>query len=227
VSFLWQVALTTDGDFAKLTPARNLKSPGVEAMQKSMSMLLTMSLLAVAQGCGESNTARLGQMSAPTDSESSGAITQVAREFLEAIRVGDSAAASSCLTPIAQQVMRQEDMGFDLLANSTATYRVEEVDHITVDEAGVDTVWTELGTDGAPQQEQWTLGLQRVAGQWRIRGIIADMGSDQQPVLMDFENPGQAAAPGNPAVNTAGTSAPGNSVPQQATRPTAQDPFRQ
>lgn len=196
-------------------------------MQKSMSMLLTISLLAVAQGCGNSNTTPLGQVSAQTASDSSGAITQVAREFLEAIRVGDSTAASSRLTPIAQQVMRQEDMGFDLLANSTATYRVEEVDLITVDEAGVDTVWTELGTDGKPQQEQWTLGLQRVAGQWRIRGIIADMGSNQQPVLMDFENPSQAVAPGNPAVNTAGISTPSDTVPQQATRPTAQDPFRQ
>ena len=150
-------------------------------------------------------------------------IAGVARGFLEAIRSGDSAAANSHLTPLAQQVMRQQDMGFDLLADSTATYRVEQVNLIEADEAGVDSVWTELGPDGKPQQEQWTLGLQRIEGQWRVRGIIADMGPNQQPVLMDFENPGQAVAP----ANTAGIAPPNSAVPQQAARPQAQDPFRQ
>jgi len=192
-------------------------------MHKSLSMLLTLCLLALTQGCGNSNTTP-GQASAETAADSSDStIAEIARDFLEAIRTGNSAAASSRLTPLAQQVMRQEDMGFDLLANSTATFRIEKVNLIEVDEAGVDSVWTELGADGQPQQEQWTLGLQRIEGQWRIRGIIADMGPNQNPVLMDFENPGQVVAP----ANTAGTTSPNNTAPQQASRPVVQDPFRQ
>ncbi len=194
-------------------------------MHKFLLMVLTIGMLGVAQGCGNSNTAPQGQAGAAKSSGAdSSAIAQVVHGFLEAIRTGDSAAASARLTPAAQQVMRQEDMGFDLLANSTATFRVDEVNLLEANEAGVDSVWTELGEDGKPQQEQWTLGLQRIDGQWRIRGIIADMGANQPPILMDFENPGQAAEP----VSTAGVApAQRKTVPQQATRPVAQDPFRQ
>jgi len=196
-------------------------------MHKFLAILLTVGLLTLAQGCGNSSSSPAGQATSQADSKSN--IAQVASEFLEAIRTGNSTAANAQLTPIAQQIMRQEDMGFDLLANSTATYRVHQVNLIEADEAGVESVWTELGADGKPQQEQWTLGLQRIEGQWRIRGIIADMGPGQQPVLMDFENPGQVAAPANtagaPPTNNPPTA--NNSVPQQATRPRAQDPFRQ
>lgn len=202
-------------------------------MRKSLLMLLVVGLSAVSQGCGKSSSAPAGQASSQSPSEASATIKQVASDFLEAIRVGDSVAASSRLTPLAQQVMQQQDMGFDLLENSTATFQVQTVDVIDANEAGVDSVWTELDADGTPMREQWTLGLQRIQGQWRVRGIIADMGANQQPMLMDFENPGQMAAPGNTASTTtptatpAGTLSPNSAVPQQATRPVAQDPFRQ
>jgi hypothetical protein len=193
-------------------------------MHKSLSMLMTIGLLVLTQGCGNSNSMPAGQATSQSGADSSDStIAQVAGEFLEAIRTGNSAGASSRLTPLAQQVMRQEDMDFDLLANSTATFQVKKVNLIETDEAGVDSVWTELGADGKPQQEQWTLGLQRIEGVWRVRGIIADMGPNQQPVLMDFENPGQAVVP----ANTAGTTPAHNGVPQQALRPGTQDPFRQ
>ncbi len=198
-------------------------------MHKYLSMSLIISLFAVTQGCGNSSSTPTGQTGpstarvAPDES-----ISQVAEVFLNAIRSGNSAVATSQLTPLAQQRMREADMDFELLANPAAKYQIGRVEKLEADEAIVETVWTEPDADGQSQQEQWTLALQSIEGQWRILGIVAETGPNQPPVVMDFEDPGQpVTAPVTAPANTAGTSPPTNTVPQQATRPTAQDPFRQ
>jgi len=194
-------------------------------MHKRLSMLLTISLLTVAQGCGDSSSTPAGQAPSPTVGVASDeSISQVAKIFLEAVRSGNSTVAASQLTPLAQQRMREADMDFEILANDAATYQIGQVEKLEADEAIVETVWTEPDAEGQAQQEQWTLALQNIEGQWRILGIVAETGPNQPPVVMDFENPGQPVVP--PA-NTAGTTPSPNTVPQQATRPTAQDPFRQ
>lgn len=199
-------------------------------MHKFLSILLVISLFAVTQGCGKSSPAPTGQTASSTASVAPDeSISQVAEVFLDAIRSGNSVVAASQLTPLAQQRMREADMDFELLANPAAKYQIGRVEKLEADEAIVETVWTEPDADGQTQQEQWTLALQSIEGQWRILGIVAETGPNQPPVVMDFEDPGQpVTAPANTApANTAGTTPPTNTVPQQATRPTAQDPFRQ
>ncbi len=190
-------------------------------MHKHLSILLTISLLAVMPGCSNSGSAPTDQVTSQASDDS---IMQVAQIFLEAVRNGNSAVAAAQLTPLAQQRMREADMDFELLANDAANYQIGRVEKLEADEAIVETVWTEPNAAGQTQQEQWTLALQKsTQGEWRILGIVAEAGANQSPVVMDFENPGQPAAP----ANTAGSPSPTNTVPQQATLPTAQDPFRQ
>ena len=195
-------------------------------MSKYLSMLFAICLFVVAQGCGSSSTAPSGQASNTTGGGASDAsISQVAQVFLEAVRTGNSSVAASQLTPLAQQRMREAKMDFELLANDAASYQIGQVERLEADEAIVETVWTEPTADGQTQQEQWTLALQNFEGQWRILGIVAETGANQPPVVMDFENPGQ---PATAPANTAGTATSGKETsPRQATRPVAQDPFRQ
>jgi|GEM_PF-1400002 len=193
-------------------------------MPKYVMMLLAIGLLVVTEGCGNSSSTPTGQVNATaSDSTSDETIVEVARTFLEAVRTGNSADATAQLTPLAQQRMRAADMDFELLASPTASYQVGRVERLEAGEAIVESLWIEPDANGQSQQENWTLALQRndQEGSWNILGIVAEMGAGQPPVVMDFEKPGQIASPTNTA------SAPQRSVPQQATRPVAQDPFRQ
>lgn len=190
-------------------------------MHKFLATLLTVSLIIVAQGCGNTNPSDGSQAASPADGDT-GAISQVAGNFLTALRTGNSNTANAQLTPLAQQRMREADMDFGLLANEAASFQLGKVALLDVDQAGIDVVWMEPDSAGKLQKEQWTIALQKIENSWRVLGILAETDPSQPPMVMDFENPGQAASP----ANTAATPQPAN-VPQQATRPTAQDPFRQ
>ncbi len=176
-------------------------------MSKLFSLLLMIGLLAVTQGCGK--------QSATPES--------VVHQFLGAIRTGDIPTASALLTPLALQRIRESDMTFAPPASETASFSVGQVEMIEEDKAIVESIWTERDSDGQSYNEHTTWALRLGEGQWRISGMAAEIGPNQPPVVMDFENPGQLVAP----PNTAGTQTPSNSVPQQATRPVAEDPFRQ
>jgi len=187
-------------------------------MVKFLPVLLTIVLLTVTQGCGNSGGTSSGQSTTSGDP-----IAQVVHEFLEAVRTGNTPVASSRLTPLALQRIRENDMTFAPPASDTASFSVGKIEMIEADKAIVESVWSERDADGQSYSEKMTWALRLGAGQWRISGMAAEIGPNQPPVVMDFENPGQLVAP----PNTAGTQAPTNSVPQQATRPVAQDPFRQ
>lgn len=190
-------------------------------MRYLFSLGLLIVSLVLATGCGGSS----GTPSAPqaASPQLSGEISQVAQTFLEALRTGDSATATTQLTPNAQQQMRASEMDFQLLANEAASYKIGKVELMAENEAIVETVWSEPDPNGQLVSEQWTLALQQTQSRWGILGIVAQSGPDQPPMVMDFENPGQQTAP----PNTAGTSQPGSAAPRQATLPATQDPFRQ
>jgi len=145
----------------------------------------------------------------------------VVAEFLEAVRLGNSESASTKLTPLALQRIKENNMGFAPPASETAQFSVGEVEMFEEDKAFVDSVWTELDADGKSFDEPMTWGLRLTDVGWRISGMAAHMGADQPPILVDFENPGQE-------IGTPATSAPSqrDEISRQATQP-AQDPFNQ
>ncbi|MCC6491749.1 MAG: hypothetical protein IT424_01870 [Pirellulales bacterium] len=116
-------------------------------------------------------------------------IARVVYEFLDAVRRGDTQAASQRLTPLALQKTSEMDFVFAPPGSSTARFEVGAVELVGQDKAVVDSVWTDLDADGKPQSEPTLWALRLTEGQWRVSGMVADMGDDQQPLIIDFENP--------------------------------------
>lgn len=170
--------------------------------------------VAVFTGCGSQEVTDSASPSAPSDP-----VARVVYEFLEAVRVGDTEKSSSRLTPLALQRTNELDLNFSPPGSPTARFTVGAVEMLDAEKAVVECVWTDNDADGTPRDEKITWALKLNAGQWRISGMAADMGPDQEPIVMDFENPGQLASRYG-----AGQGTP-TETPLQAAQPT-QDPFR-
>jgi hypothetical protein len=194
-------------------------------------LLLTVSLATL--GCGtseptptEATTAAVGATAATAPSDPVG---RVAYEFLDAVRRGDTAAASARLTPLALKRTSELDLNFSPPGSPTATFQVGEVEIIEADKAVVESVWTDRDADGKPNEESIIWALRLTEGQWRISGMAAELGEGQPSVVIDFENPDafvqqppKANAPGGQPAAGAGQKS--KSGPSDRT---AGDPFQQ
>ncbi|MCH7753216.1 MAG: hypothetical protein IH898_13830 [Planctomycetes bacterium] len=146
--------------------------------------------------------------------------------FLDAIRTGNTEVSSSLLTPLALERITENEMSFAPPASEMARFKVGKVEMFEADKAAVDSVWTDVDADGAETNEPMTWALKLADGQWRISGLIAYMGADQPPIVVDFENPDQLfGAPQQKSATQQQPQQQGNPSPRQAKGPT-QDPFR-
>ena len=162
---------------------------------QTLISVLALSIFAVL-GCSKTDP-----VAEVASSEKQDSPAKVVAEFLEAVRVGNTQLASSKLTPLALQRMKEEETEFAPPASETTRFRVGEIEMFEADKAFVDSVLIEQGTDGKPYEENMTWGLRLTDAGWRISGMAADMGPNEPPVLLNFENPGQfldAVAPVSP-----------------------------
>jgi len=192
---------------------------GVVTMYRTLLLLLTVVVFTVAVGCNmkgkdSSPAARTG------DNTPSDPVARVVYDFLEAVRNGDTEQASAQLTPLALQRTREMDLNFSPPGSKTARFRVGAIEMIDTDKAVVESVWTDVDADGQPNDEKITWALKLSESRWRISGMAAELGPDQPPVVMDFENPGQLIAP-----QKGGASASDSTSPRQASQP-SRDPFQ-
>lgn len=199
---------------------------------------LTIGMLATVNGCGQSESAPAQQANSPSKNASSSTnsnvqptdpIAKVAYEFFEAVLASNKDAARAKLTSLAVQRMNEVGMDFLLPVSESSKFSVNGVELIEEDMAAVDTVLTEVDTKGQTVKEEITVVLRLENGKWGVMGVVTFLGPNQQVVDgFNFEKPDQ---PFNPATfadsSTAESSKPSKTVPQQATRPAAQDPFRQ
>jgi hypothetical protein len=179
-----------------------------------------MAVITFAVGCGKSETPNASNAKAEADAAINQAAAQMAAgvpsdpiakvvyEFLEAVRQGDTNAAGQRLTPLALKRTSEQDLVFAPPGSPTASFKVGDAEMIDKEKAVVDSVWTDLDADGKPHNEPTLWALKLTDGQWRISGMMAEMGPGQLPVPIDFENPetigGQKSA--DPA-NLAGSGA--------------------
>lgn len=145
-------------------------------------------------------------------------IQQTVTNFLEAVRQGNTNLASAQLTPLALERIRAHNMTISPPASETARFTVGDVELIDADKAIVASIWTDLDVDGQWYDQNTTWALRRGEGQWRISGMAEELGPDQPPLVIDFENPG-ALVQSNQSDAAAGTS-------RQAAQP-ASDPFQE
>lgn len=179
--------------------------------------ILALSLIALSAGCGSQNSSS----SSAGGGVPSDPVAQVVYEFLSAVRAGETETASERLTPLALKRTSELELNFSPPGSDTATFRVGAVEMIDADKAVVESTWKDLDADGQPQEEKITWALKLNGGHWRISGMAAELGEDQPPIVMDFENPGQFAMPSS----VSGSEQNSPSTPRQASQP-SQDPFR-
>lgn len=189
-----------------------------------------------ATGCGESSTpASAGagggavtadqvatSPEAPTDP-----IARAVYDFLDAVRRGDTAAASAMLTPLALQRTSEMDFVFAPPGSPTARFEVGAAEVVEKDlKAVVDSVWTDLDADGKPHSEPTLWALRFTDGQWRISGMAAEMGPDEPLMVIDFENP-ETMAPEKPVDPALVVGPPAGAEAAKAPGEVARNPFDQ
>jgi hypothetical protein len=199
---------------------------GVAPMSRISWSCIALCVAVTAVGCGSSSepssAAAGAAAAAPNDP-----VGQTVYKFLDAIRTGNTEVSSSLLTPLALKRIVENEMSFAPPASEQARFEITKVEMFESDKAAVDTVWSDIDADGKPTNEPMTWALKLTDGQWRISGLIAYMGEDQPPIVLDFENPSQLfGAPQQPSATQPQTvQQPGQPPTRQASQPT-QDPFR-
>ena len=187
-------------------------------MSKPLSIVFGVCAILLAGGCGKSAQ---DVASPAVDNTPRDPIARVVYEFLDAVRRGDTSAASSRLTPLALQRTNELDMNISPPGSRTAKFEIGATELIDNDKAIVESIWSDQDADGQLSKEQITWALKLTEGAWRISGMAAEIGPNQPPVVIDFENPEPLTAP----ANLAGGEGEESGV-RQARQP-AEDPFRQ
>lgn len=114
---------------------------------------------------------------------------QAVRDFLEAVRTGSDEKASSMLTPLARQKTSETSRAVAPPASDTAKYAVGEVEMIGPDAAHVASEWTDLDDQGQPATELILWIVHKCDEGWRIAGMAAKPFPDQDPLVLNFEDP--------------------------------------
>ncbi len=151
-------------------------------------------------------------------------VARTVYDFLDAIRTGNTEVSSSLLTPLALERITENEMSFAPPASEMARFKVGKVEMVEADKAAVDSVWIDVDADGVPTNEPMTWALKLTDGQWRVSGLIAYVGADQPPIVVDFENPDQLFGAPQQKTDTQ-PQQEGYPSPRQARGPT-RDPFR-
>jgi hypothetical protein len=143
----------------------------------------------VGSGCNQSsNSIQIGSQQAAPPLAIQAAPDRVIAEFLEAVRIGDDKKAADLLTPLARQKTADMQMVVAPPGSDTAQFQVQDVELIG-DGAQVATDWTDLGADGRPHTDRIVWILRKVAQGWRIAGMATRVFADQEPIILNFEDP--------------------------------------
>lgn len=140
-------------------------------------------------GCNQSSSfSPSGNQQADAPSAIQAAPDRVIAEFLEAVRIGDDKKAADLLTPLARQKTADMQMVVAPPGSETAKFQVQNVE-LVGDGAQVATDWTDLGADGRPHTDRIVWILRKTTQGWRIAGMATRVFADQEPIVLNFEDP--------------------------------------
>ena len=128
-------------------------------------------------------------------------------EFLESVRDGDQLAASTKLSPLSLQRIKELDLNISPPGSETAKFRVGGVQTAGNDRATVECIWTDTDVRGKVTDESYRWMLRNVAGEWKITGVSVTEQDGDGTVVLDFENPVGLVADtggGQPTTSTSG-----------------------
>ncbi len=109
--------------------------------------------------------------------------------FLEAVRKGDEEKANAMLTSKAREETKKSEM-LAPAGSKTAKFKVGDVEMVSEEVAHVTAVWTDVDEEGQSHRDEivWMLRLEEGSG-WRIAGMATKIFEDQEPLLLNFEDP--------------------------------------
>jgi hypothetical protein len=167
-------------------------------MNRSIAILLVLIGTVLPVGCGGkadpegASSATASNRSTPV---STGASTvppnEIVAMFSDSIRRGDKETTIKLITLAAREEIQRRGMTIDPPGSPESSYKIGEVRFLDQDRdaAYVESIWIEPGTNGQPNVETevvWAVQLEPEG--WRISGLAIDMGPNEQPTLVDFEN---------------------------------------
>ena len=199
---------------------------------RCLCALLSLTLLG-AVGCGGGDSASTAPATpSGTAASASAAEQQYAKhpaavsssKFLNAVVQGDKATAMGRLTPVAAKQLEQYDQTFSFSMLDDAKFTVTGVREQVMDTEEAAVEYHMVATIGEVTEE-WDLAcvMKQVNGDWRLSGMIFDLGDGQEPMIVNYEAAPApatkpAAQPADPA-QTVTSPAPGGEVPQTAQNP--------
>ena len=119
----------------------------------------------------------------------------VVTRFLEAIRKGNNDAATKLLTKVARQKTEESGRRIVPPANEFARIEVDEAVYITPghDIAHVPTRWIDKDENGIALTDKATWVCRLEPDGWRVSGVAAYVFEDEDPLLLNFEDPADMA----------------------------------
>ncbi len=185
--------------------------------------LLLGTLVGCSSGSGDAPTASVaGDATSQAVNVSAKTPAEAVQSFLEAVRLGNDNVAGGMLTKLAQQKTAEMEMVVAPPGSDTATFKLGKVEQVGEDGAQVDSEWTDLDHEGNKRTDYITWILRLEDNQWRIAGMATKIFQDQEPVVLNFENPQEMLEKQQSAEEEAMKRA--NDQSQEARKP--EDPFQ-
>jgi hypothetical protein len=170
-----------------------------------LSLFAVVTLIACSLGCGQGESppatgdrnatasARLPS-STTANAQRHGRPEQTVTAFLEALKVGDDVRATSLLTAKARQEMERANAAIKPPGSPTAEFKVTEVEFVgdSQDGAHVLSSWIDTNLNGNRQSYEIVWILRQDDGGWAIAGMATKVFDDQQPLILNFEDPVEA-----------------------------------
>lgn len=139
-------------------------------------------------GCGSSGTPAENKGTPAQSVLSTATPPDAVKAFLQAIKIGDEKTADGMLTKIAREKTKEADLHVAPPGSDTAEYKIGK--HVVEGkEAKVSSTWTDVDDEGKPQTDEIVWLLKQEAEGWRICGMATELFPDQEPLILDFENP--------------------------------------
>ena len=165
---------------------------------RRMHWLMISAVFAIAvSGCGKT-VGTSGSSTAPGKEKeettqkttaSANGPAEATHEFLEALRTGNDEKASQMLSATAREKTASLSRNVTPPASDTAKFSVGEVDYVNDDGARVSCTWTDIDGDGEARTDNAIWVLRREEQGWRIVGVAAQVFPDEEPLLLNFEDP--------------------------------------
>ncbi len=149
---------------------------------------------AVASGSStivQSNTVPLAEQlnAAPSNQPTMSPPAEIVAQFLDSLRRGDEVLTAQLMTTAARAEVARHNLAVSPPGSPQASFQIGETREIEAGRALVESVWTEPsnGTDPVMRTEVlFDVRLEQHG--WRLAGMVIDMGAEQEPIIVDFEN---------------------------------------